>query len=136
MSPLGGSTDPSTEHVATELFLAACSSVLTDNWEHGQIVFRGPTYSQPGEQICRRVPPPLLHNTCITSRRHSEVLSGTQRHTVSAAQRTDLQVRLAFTQGEGRGFETLSAAHREMACSPACLEGDVLLLERIGNDAA
>ena len=39
-----------------------------------------------------------LHNTCITTRRHSKVLSGTRRHTVSAAQRPDLRVLLAPTR--------------------------------------
>jgi hypothetical protein len=39
-----------------------------------------------------------VHNTCITTRRHSKVLSGTQRHTVSAAQRSDLHVPFALTR--------------------------------------
>ena len=46
--------------------------------------------------------PPLgegaARDTCITTRRHSKVLSGTQRHTVSAAQPPDQQVRLALTR--------------------------------------
>ena len=39
-----------------------------------------------------------LHNICITSRRHFNVLSCTQRQTASAAQRPDLHTRLALTR--------------------------------------
>jgi hypothetical protein len=48
---------------------------------------------------------------CTTRRRHSRVLTGTQRHSVLAGQAADQQVSAAL-QGEGRGFESLSAHGR------------------------
>jgi hypothetical protein len=38
------------------------------------------------------------HSNCITTPRYSEVLSGTQQETETAAQAPDLQVRLALTR--------------------------------------
>ena len=40
----------------------------------------------------------VLHIICITTRGHSEVLTGTQRHTEIAAQRADQHIRLALTR--------------------------------------
>jgi hypothetical protein len=64
---------------------------------------------------------PIVHNICITTQRHSGVLRGTQRNSIPAGQRSDQRFHVPL-QGEGRGFEPLSA-HDPKPHSPRALHG-------------
>ena len=89
-----------------------------------------------GSPDCRR--DRGVHNSCITSRRHSKVLSGTRRQSVSAAQALDLRVRLALTR---RRSGVRLPQRPPFACGFRVVRspGGPLLLplpERSGGDAA
>ena len=75
-----------------------------------------------GDRIVRSVDDarlsPHLRITSATSRRYSKVSRGTGEHGFSAGQRPDLGI-VSPLQGEGRGFETLSA-HRKTAGQGRC----------------
>ena len=50
------------------------------------------------QAICRRIRPGPLHHSCTTTQGHSHVLTGTERHNISAGQGADLHVSVALTR--------------------------------------